>query len=91
MKTMTKERVQELLEFSNSMNLYDLEFLLNLNTERISIPVGFDDHVESQTASQAHIDGAMIDLVTTEFLDMCEKKREESIDNEIGNILNDEE
>jgi len=87
---MTQERVQELLEFSNSMNLYDLEFLLNINAEKISIPIGINDYVESNTGRQAHIDGAMIALVTDEFFDMCKKKKEESIDNEIGNILNDE-
>jgi hypothetical protein len=91
MKTMTTERVQELLEFSNSMSLYDLEFFINLNAERISVPMGFDEYVESHMGSQAHINGSTIDLLTYEFLDMIRKKRDESIDNEIGNLLNDEE
>jgi len=90
MKTMTPERVQELLEFSNSMNLYDLEFLLNVNADKISVPIGFDDYVTSHTGRQAHVNGAMIDLATDEFLDLCDKKRDEIENNEIDNLLNEE-
>lgn len=86
MENLTNERRDQIMDFYLTLNNHDLEYLLCLAAERITVPVDMGDHVDCQTMLFAHKNGAFIDVVTKEFHNRIEEEKGKQIDN----LLNDE-
>jgi hypothetical protein len=86
MKTITEKRRDEIAELYHSLNGQELEYFLCLSADRIGVPVEKGDHVDYQQALYFSINGGNIDLITREFQDEIDKRRDE----QINNLLEDE-